>query len=75
MNTAQEHVLDVLDIYGPLADTALVPLAQHMAPIHQSSSGIRTRRSELTRMGKIKQVGMITLPSGRDAAVWDVKNV
>lgn len=74
MNTAQTHVLEVLDVYGPLADTALVPLAQHMAPIHQSSSGIRTRRHELTRMGKVKQVGIITLPSGRGAAVWAVKS-
>lgn len=75
MTVSQSHVFDVLEVYGPLADTALVPLVQHMASIHQSSSGIRTRRAELARMGMVERIGTIVLPSGRDAAVWAVKDV
>lgn len=72
MTTSQKEVLKVLNQYGPLPDTALVPLAQHLEQVHQSSSGIRTRRSELTADGYVAQVGTITLPSGRSAKVWDV---
>lgn len=70
MNIKQQQVLDVLNHYGPVPDTALVPLAQHFAKVHQSSSGIRTRRCELVREGYVVQVDSITLPSGRTAAVW-----
>jgi hypothetical protein len=73
MTNSQSSVLDVLDIYGPMSDQALVPLAQHMGEVHQSSSGIRSRRAELTRMGLVQKVGTVTLPSGRSAAVWAVK--
>jgi hypothetical protein len=72
MTTSQKEVLHVLNQYGPLPDTALVPIAQHILDVHQSSSGIRTRRSELTSLGEVEQVSTITLPSGRTAKVWDV---
>lgn len=73
MTHSQESVLEVLDVYGPMPDHALVPLAQHMGTVHQSSSGIRSRRAELVHMGRVKQVGSIQCPSGRNAAVWAVK--
>lgn len=71
MTDSQKAVLNVLATYGPLPDHALVPLTQHVANVHQSSSGIRTRRSELSTVGYVKETGdRIKMPSGRTAAVW-----
>lgn len=72
MTTAQSAVLGVIKDHGPLPDHALVPLVQHVAQARMSSSGIRTRRDELVKMGKVKQADSIKMPSGRSAAVWSV---
>lgn len=72
MTTAQTIVLDVLKRHGPLPDHALVPIVQHVAQTHMSSSGIRTRRRELERLREVKSVGEVKMPSGRRANVWDV---
>lgn len=68
----QAAVYGVLEEYGPLADHALVPLAQHQLQVHQSSSGIRSRRAELADMDLIYQVGKTKTGSGRSAAVYEV---
>lgn len=73
MTPNQQAVYDVLQERGPLPDHALVPLAQHVAQVHQSSSGIRSRRAELARAGQVVEVGQIKMPSGRSASVWAVK--
>jgi hypothetical protein len=71
LTASQREVYDVLKTYGPLPDHALVPLAQHVARSHQSSSGIRTRRSELSDFGRAKDTGKtIKMPSGRNARVY-----
>jgi hypothetical protein len=71
MTAAQRAVYDVLNQYGPMPDHALVPLAQHAANIHYSSSGIRSRRKELCDRGKVRDTGeRIKMPSGRYAAVY-----
>jgi hypothetical protein len=72
MTTGQTAVLNVLKQHGPLPDHALVPLVQHVAQAKMSSSGIRTRRSELADAGHVKPVDEIKMPSGRNAVVWDV---
>jgi hypothetical protein len=54
----------------PVADHALVPLAQHMSSVHQSSSGIRSRRAELTQKGLVIPTGSTTTGSGRKAVVY-----
>lgn len=67
----QADVYAVLKQYGPLPDHALVPLAQHVAGKHQSSSGIRTRRRELLTLGLVEQTpARIPMPSGRHARVF-----
>lgn len=53
-----------------LADHALVPLAQHQMGVHQSSSGIRTRRSELAGLGLLTEAGKVKTGSGRTARVF-----
>ena len=73
LTTAQAEVYSVLKQFGPLPDHALVPLAQHVVSAHQSSSGIRTRRSELERKGLVKPFGEVTTGSGRKAIVWKAK--
>lgn len=72
LTPGQTDVYGVLRDYGPMADSALVPLAQHMAAVHQSSSSIRSRRAELTAKGLVKRVGEIKMPSGRKAQVHAV---
>lgn len=68
LTTSQREVYDVLKTYGPLPDHALVPLAQHVARSHQSSSGIRTRRAELAQFGRVKaDKQFVVMPSGRKA--------
>lgn len=56
-----------------LPDHALVPLAQHAQQVHQSSSGIRTRRSELWTKGLLQAVGTTKTASGRTAYVYAIK--
>lgn len=67
---SQAAVYDVLKKRGPLPDHALVPLAQHVMQVHQSSSGIRTRRSELQDAGLVRLVGEERTASGRRAGVF-----
>jgi hypothetical protein len=73
MTKGQKEVLKMLKHHGPMTDQALVPLMQHLAPTHYSSSGIRTRRAELAELGKLKTKGRVKLPSGRYAVVWKAK--
>jgi hypothetical protein len=68
----QLAVHSTLKQYGPLADHALVPIVQHEVGIHYSSSGIRSRRSELASKGAVVPVDEVVMPSGRGAIVWDV---
>lgn len=70
MTAGQTAVFEAVTKYGPLTDAALVPLVQHLANERMSSSGIRTRRSELVAMRKLRQRGEVKMPSGRYAALW-----
>lgn len=69
----QAEVYGVLKDYGPLPDHALVPLAQHVVNVHQSSSSIRSRRAELAGKGLIRETGKkVVMPSGRRARTFEV---
>lgn len=68
----QAAVYGVLKQYGPIADHALVPLAQHQMQVHQSSSGIRTRRKELSDLTLLKPVAVTKTGSNRTATVWSI---
>lgn len=67
----QQQVYTALKDYGPLPDHALVPLAQHVVKLPQSSSGIRTRRKELSDLGLAAAVSTTTTRSGRQAAIHE----
>ena len=73
LTESQRDVLNVIRKLGPLPDHALVPIVQHVATAHWSSSGIRTRRRELERVGLIEQAGAVPTSSGRAAALFRVK--
>jgi plasmid stability protein len=76
----QAAVYALLRDLGPMSDARLVNeyrirLAHRRGPsrpVAQSSSGIRTRRSELVRGGLVAKGGEQLLPSGRWATVWAV---
>lgn len=64
-------VLDTIQRYGPMHDTDLVEIMRSRFGDHYSQSGIRTRRSELVAMGKVKDTGeRRKLRSGRRSIVW-----
>ena len=73
VSPAQGEVYDALKEWGPFPDHILVPVVQHTGPIHQHSSGIRTRRRELERKGLVAQLPIanaVTTNSGRKAVVF-----
>lgn len=72
LTRGQQAVLDVLKLYGPLPDHALVPLAQHVTQVHQTSSSIRSRRAELTARGLVRKSDTVRMPSGRSAGIFEV---
>jgi len=76
MTASQNAVLSTMKSFGrPIADHALVPLVQHMAGEHFSSSRIRTARAELARMkvdgqAPVVPVGFVKTGSGRRARTF-----
>lgn len=70
----QQDVYRVLKQYGPMPDHALVPLVQHSAGSHQSSSGIRTRRAELLTKRLVRPTLDTALTAaGRHAQVFEAR--
>lgn len=71
LTLGQTEVLSVMrDFKHALPDQALVPYAQHAAGLRMSSSGIRSRRAELTRLGLVQAAGTVKTGSGRSAATY-----
>lgn len=69
MNANQETVLRSLRSFGRASDEALAIYVHHMANSDMSSSGVRSRRAELTRLGYVGVVGAVGTKSGRTALV------
>jgi predicted ArsR family transcriptional regulator len=63
----QAKVLLVLRVYGPATDDEI---AARLDFCHISPSGLRTRRSELVRAGKVKACGTTTNSRGRSVTLW-----
>lgn len=76
--TLTPHQADVYsamrDWRRAIPDHALVPLVQHVAGHHISSSGVRSRRAELASMGLVIEAprSAVKLPSGRHARAYKV---
>lgn len=60
--------------FGQMTDVALAVYVHHVAEVSMSSSGIRTRRAELTRTEPplLEVVGTHRMKSGRRAAVHNL---
>ncbi len=68
----QQAVLNLLRIVGPSDDAAWI--ARYMATglVRQSYSGLQTRRSELVKLGLVRDSGRrVRMESGRQAIVWE----
>lgn len=64
----QQKILDTLKIGGPQSDNELVASLEMWG----SPSGIRTRRAELVKQGKVRDSGKRKRTgSGRNAIVWE----
>lgn len=72
VRASQQSVLLFLRICGPMTDAQLV--RDYSGTPAQSPSGLRTRRSELTQAGLVRDSGRrVRLPSGRYAIEWEVQ--
>jgi hypothetical protein len=66
----QEGILNALYEWGKMTDQELVDWYEGPKA---SPSGLRTRRAELVKMGKVRDSGQrVVLPSGRRAIVWEI---
>lgn len=90
IRASQSAVLYILSQFGPRTDEHLIETYKDIQTVRkafhlqeplpvQSDSGIRTRRAELVRLGKVRQAtdanGNLlysTTASGRRACVWEV---
>lgn len=65
---SQKRVLEAFQLYGPMTDERAVKLIDRMSP-----SGVRSRRSELVVLGKLRDSGRKnTLDSGNEGIVWEL---
>jgi|ERR1035437_4481938 hypothetical protein len=69
LSPGQRTVLQAFADYGDLDDVGLSVYIHHVADKSMSSSGIRTRRCELARLGFVRVVGVKQTKSGRSEAV------
>lgn len=74
LTNGQMAVLRAFNEFGSMTDLALSVYVHHVAEESMSSSGIRTRRSELSRRGLLEDVGTRKLKSGRKAIVHGLTN-
>lgn len=72
MTKKRQHVMATFRRYGSLTDEQLVSVYGQMDDVaDQSDSGLRTRRSELVKMGLLCDTGQTRrIRSGRMAVVW-----
>jgi hypothetical protein len=74
LRASQAAVLDLLRGLGPATDETIAEEYERrgLEP-YQSPSGLRTRRSELVRAGRVRDSGQLArLRSGRRSKLWEV---
>jgi hypothetical protein len=73
--TAQIYssIIAALATYGPMNDEGLIHFIRKGSHVAFSDSGIRSRRSELASMGRVRDSGeRIKMQSGRNSIVWEL---
>lgn len=68
-----QAVLDVMRKTGPISDENLVLLYSAMSTKKQSSSGIRSRRSTLEKLGLVVRAGRMRNKNGNWCTLWEAK--
>src|SRR5215469_6835995 len=63
----QATIYGLLVAHGPMTDERIGLLCDGIG----SPSGIRTRRSELAKMGRVRRAGSATNSRGRSCIVWE----
>lgn len=71
LRMTQAHVLGLFKRYGAMTDKGLLARAREHLML-QSDSGLRTRRAELVKMGKMRWSGMYDTINGRKHRMWEV---
>lgn len=71
LTPGQAEVLKAFLDHGPMHDAELATFVHHHSALTMSSSGIRSRRSELSKMVPplLQPVGVRTMKSGRNSAI------
>ena len=74
LTAGQTEVLKAFLDHGPMHDAELATFVHHHSPLTMSSSGIRTRRSELANMEPplLQATGVRPMKSGRNSAIHDL---
>lgn len=68
IRASQQEILKILATYGPLSDGSIYKYVKR-----QSTSGARTRRSELVRQGLVQDSqNRETTVSGRLSIIWEL---
>jgi hypothetical protein len=73
ISETQEAILSILEAQGPLTDDRIARYYNWHPEQYPrcSPSGLRTRRSELQKAGKVEDSGVrVRMESGRNAIVW-----
>ena len=71
LRMTQAHVMILIKRFGPMTDKKLIAHARdHL--LLQSDSGLRTRRAELVKLGKLRWSGMYDTINGRKHRLWEV---
>jgi len=71
LRMTQAHVLVLFKRYGAMTDKRLISHARAHLMI-QSDSGLRTRRAELVKLGRLRWSGMYDTINGRKHRMWEV---
>jgi len=69
LRQSQTDVLALFRKFGLMSDHKMMPFA---AILRQSPSGLRTRRAELVKLGKLRWSGMYDTINGRKHRMWEV---
>lgn len=70
LGRTRDAILAILKSQGPLTDEGIAFWFAHLPRVDSSPSGLRSRRSELVRMGFVVEGGTGETAAGRNCTIW-----